>query len=58
MDQYAHLRASSDPLAKLFETVRFEVFLYRLDKLLKRSDSSKGGRPPYDCALMFNVLVL
>lgn len=29
-----------------------------LAKALKRSDGAKGGRPPYDPVLMFNVLIL
>lgn len=36
----------------------FEAFRHRLEKALKRSDGSKGGRPPYDPVLMFKVLVL
>lgn len=42
----------------LAEVVDFEPFRYRLEKALKRSDGSKGGRPPYDPVLMFKVLVL
>ncbi len=36
----------------------FELFRKPLAKALKRSDRSKGGRPPYDAVLMFKVLVL
>lgn len=57
-DRYAQLSASGDPLEKLSEAVRFEAFRYRLDKSLKRSDGAQGGRPPYDCVLMFKILVL
>ena len=42
----------------LAAVVDFEPFRYRLEKALKRSDGSKGGRPPYDPVLMFKVLVL
>jgi transposase, IS5 family len=38
--------------------VDFEVFRTDLEMVLARSDRSKGGRPPYDPALMFKVLVL
>ena len=47
-DRYAQLSKSGDPLEKLAATVDFEPFRYRLVKALKRSDRSKGGRPPYD----------
>ena len=57
-ERYAALSAAGDPLEKLADVVDFEVFRYRLEKALKRSDRSKGGRPPYDSVLMFKVLVL
>src|SRR3954467_5937962 len=34
------------------------VFRAPLVSALKRSDGSRGGRPPYDPVLMFKVLVL
>ncbi len=34
------------------------MFRTDLETALARSDRSKGGRPPYDPALMFKVLVL
>ena len=57
-ERYAALSAAGDPLEKLADVVNFEVFRYRLEKALKRSDRSKGGRPPYDSVLMFKILVL
>lgn len=57
-ERYAALSAGGDPLVKLGEAVNFEVFRYRIEKALKRSDGSKGGRPPYDSVLMFKLLVL
>lgn len=57
-ERYASLSAGGDPLVKLGEAVNFEVFRYRIEKALKRSDGSKGGRPPYDSVLMFKILVL
>ena len=57
-DRYAQLSQSGDPLERLAATVNFEAFRYRIEKALKRSDGSKGGRPPYDCVVMFKVLVL
>ncbi len=57
-DRYAQLSKFGDPLEKLSQTVDFEPFRYRLLKALRRSDSGKGGRPPYDPVLMFKVLIL
>jgi IS5 family transposase len=57
-ERYAALSAAGDPLLRLSELVDFEVFRSPLLKALRRSDRSKGGRPPYDAMLMFKVLVL
>jgi IS5 family transposase len=57
-DRYAALSKAGDPLVRLKEIVPFETFRYRLEKALNRSDRARGGRPPYDCVLMFKVLVL
>jgi len=54
----AALSAAGDPLLRLGELVDFEVFRRPLLRALRRSDRSKGGRPPYDAVLMFKVLVL
>ena len=57
-DRYAALSKIGDPLEQLAAVIDFEPFRYRLEKALKRSDGSKGGRPPYDCVMMFKILVL
>lgn len=57
-ERYGALSAAGDPLEKLADVVNFEVFRYRLEKALNRSDRSKGGRPPYDSVMMFKILVL
>ena len=57
-EHYARLSATGDPLETLGSAVDFEPFRYRLEKALKRSDGSKGGRPPYDPVLMFKILIL
>ena len=57
-DRYAALSEAGDPLERLITVVNVEAFRYRLDKALNRSDRAKGGRPPYDCVLMFKILVL
>jgi transposase, IS5 family len=57
-DRYAALSKAGDALERLASVVSFEAFRYRLEKALKRSDGSKGGRPPYDPVMMFKILVL
>lgn len=57
-ERYAALSAAGDPLLRLSELVDFEVFCLSLLRALRRSDRSRGGRPPYDPVLMFKVLVL
>ena len=57
-ERLKELSAKGDDLERLKEIVNFEAFRYRLEKALNRSDRAKGGRPPYDCVLMFKVLVL
>jgi IS5 family transposase len=52
------LSAAGDPLERLAAVVDFELFRGELERALKRSDRTKGGRPPYDAVLMFKVLVL
>lgn len=56
--RYEQLSKFGDPLERLSDAVNFEAFRYRLDKALKRSDGARGGRPSYDCVVMFKVLVL
>ncbi len=57
-DRLKALSAAGDPLERLARVIDFEVFRDDLERALSRSDRSKGGRPPYDAALMFKVLVL
>ena len=57
-ERYAGLSASGDPLVRLREAVDFELFRAPLLRALRRSDRSKGGRPPFDPVMMFKVLVL
>jgi transposase, IS5 family len=57
-ERLAWLSAAGDPLERLAAAVDFELFRGALERALKRSDRSKGGRPPYDAVLMFKVLVL
>ena len=57
-ERYAFLSKSGDPLEKLNAVMDWEIFRNDLDKALKRSDRTKGGRPPFDAVLMFKVLVI
>ena len=43
---------------RLNAVVDFELFRADLERAVRRSDGSKGGRPPFDHVLMFKVLVL
>jgi hypothetical protein len=57
-DRYAALSEIGDALERLAGVIDFEPFRYRLEKVLKRSDGSKGGRLAYDCVMMFKIRVL
>ena len=57
-ERYRKLSEVGDPLVRLRQLVDFEVFRVALTKALRRSDGSKGGRPPYNAVLMFKVLAL
>lgn len=57
-ERHRALSAAGDALERLARVVDFELFRSELEAALRRSDRSKGGRPPYDPVLMFKVLVL
>lgn len=57
-ERYALLSKAGDPLEKLDAVVPWDVFRKPLAKALKRSDRSKGGRPPFDALMMFKIMVL
>lgn len=57
-ERYQRLSAVGDPLEKLNAIIPWPVFEKPLAKALKRSDGSKGGRPPFSAVLMFKILVL
>lgn len=58
-DCYKELSRNGDPLEGLNAVVPWEAFRYRLNKALKRAEKNSAcGRPPFDCVLMFKVLVL
>ena len=47
-ERYVRLSEAGDPLEQLNAVVLWDVFRKPLANALKRSDGSKGGRPPYD----------
>ena len=57
-ERYAALSKRGDPLERLAAVVDFEMFRADLEAALARSDRSRGGRPPMDAVMMFQVLVL
>jgi IS5 family transposase len=57
-ERYAALSKSGDPLERLSDVVDFEIFRDELERVLKRSDRRKGGRPPMDAVMMFKILVI
>ncbi len=53
------LSKKQDPLEQLSNHIDFEFFRKPLEKFFnKDADPSKGGRPAYDCVLMFKILIL
>ena len=57
-ERLAGLSARGDGLERLCRVVDFELFRPEPEKAVPRADRSKGGRPPFDHVLMFEVLVL
>ena len=56
-DHLDALSKEGDPL-EVLETVGFEYFREWLVEGLGYGDGSKGGRPPFDPAMMFKALIL
>lgn len=60
-DKEIRLEKSSklgDSLVRLNKTIDWEQFRPILANVLKKEAKGAGGRPPYDCVLMFKILVL
>ena len=47
-----------DSLEKLNQVINWEIFRPVLNKVYKKETKKRGGRPAYDCMLMFKILVL
>lgn len=56
--RYDALTAKGDPLEHLAQQIPWAGFGKMLEKSLRRSKRTKGGRPPFDAILMFKILVL
>ncbi len=56
--RYDSHTAQGDPLEQLAEHMPWASFRKPLEKNLRPSKRTKGGRPPFDAILMFKVLVL
>lgn len=53
------LTKKKDPLERLSNHIDFEYFRKPLEKFFYRDkEIDKGGRPAYDCILMFKILIL
>lgn len=57
-ERYRDLSRNGDMLEGLDRTIPWEAFRQPLDRALKRPKRDQGGRKPFDCVLMFKVLVL
>jgi len=51
-------RKSENPLRKLDESIDWEMFRPIFGKAFRREAKGPGGRPPFDCVMMFKILVL
>lgn len=47
-----------DSLVRLNKVIEWEQFRPALASVLKKEPKGAGGRPPYDCILMFKILIL
>jgi len=56
--RYDALSHNGDPLEALAFHVPWAKFRPTLERVLRRSKRTQGGRPPFDAVLMFKILVL
>ena len=57
-ERLKQLSAKGDSLERLAQVIDFELFRADLERAAPGSDRLKGGRPPFDHALMFKTLIL
>jgi IS5 family transposase len=56
--QLSRLSKLGDPLEKINETIDWEIFRETIRSRIRKSDYTKGGRPPHDEILMFKITLL
>ncbi|MCL1983352.1 MAG: transposase [Clostridiales bacterium] len=57
-ERLKRLSQMGDPLEKISKAVDWEMFRPILNKAFRKKARGKGGRPPWDCVLMFKILLL
>ena len=57
-DRLEKLDRLGDSLVRLNNVIQWELFRPILTRALRKEPKGPGGRPPYDCILMFKILVL
>lgn len=56
--RFEQLEDGGDPLVKLNQVVRWELFRKDLEKMRTKNRQSNAGRKPFDVILMFKMLIL
>jgi len=56
--QLNKLEKLGDQLIAMRDKVKWELFREIIEKAIRKSDYSKGGRPPWDVILMFKIVML
>ena len=57
-ERLERLSELGDPLTRLNQVMKWELFRPVLQKAFQKERKGPGGRPPYDYVMMFKVLVL
>ena len=57
-DNYQSLSKCGDPLEKLNQNIKWEIFKGIIEKVFQKERKSNAGRPPFDYIMMFKVLIL
>jgi IS5 family transposase len=57
-NRLTQLTSMGDPLEKVSNAVDFEMFRHTLNKAFQKESLGLGGRPAWDCVLMFKILLL
>ena len=57
-NRLSRLSRMGDPLERIASAVNFDVFFPILNGVIRKEVSPLGGRPQWDCVLMFKILLL